>query len=65
MSGWGGAQIAPETYAVADQVTRTYGLTIDQREVLVDVTHTLTFHQTYSHAELPAMLGKLFEPYVT
>lgn len=45
-------------------MTRTYGLTSAQREVLVDVTHTLTYHQTYSHAELPAMLGKLFEPYV-
>lgn len=65
MSGWGGPRIADETYAVADQVTRTYGLTSAQREVLVDVTHTLTFYQTYSHAELPAMLGRLFEPYVT
>lgn len=59
MSGWGGAHVQDETNAVADRVAETHDLTPAQRSVVADLVHTLTYHGTYSHAELPAMFDAL------
>ncbi len=52
MSGWGGAQERPDNREVELRLTEEYQLTDEQRSVVGQILHTMTFRKTYSTEEV-------------
>jgi hypothetical protein len=61
MSGWGGAQERPENREVELRLTEEYQLTDEQKSVVGQILHTMTFRGTYSTREVEERVRVLLD----
>lgn len=61
MSGWGGAQERPDNREVELRLTDEYQLTDEQRSVIGQILHTMTFYKTYTTIEVEERVRVLLD----
>ena len=61
MSNWGGAVERLNNQKVEEELADKYGLDMQQTTVIGSILHTMTYHRTYTTAEVKKMLEILLE----